>query len=122
MRYVLATTTTTDTSTAGTFRYVLATTATDTLASIAAAAMRDVLATVHRTMTLTNASATAPGINNPLATAATKIEPLFAAAAIAKPLLGMSSAVPVSYVIAAARSVYRDVVSVPIDVAAPIMA
>ena len=123
MRYMLATTTAADTSTAGTFGYVLGTTATNTLAGIAGATMRDVLATVHRTMTLTNASATAPGINNPLATAATKIQPLFAAAAIAKPLLGMSTAVPViSYVIAATRTVYRDVVSVPIDVAAPITA
>ena len=85
--------------------------------------MRDLLATVHRAMTLTNAGSTAAGINDPLATAAAKIQPLFMAAAIAKPLLGMSSAVPVSsYVIAATRSVYRDVVSVPIDVAAPITA
>jgi hypothetical protein len=106
---------------AATMRYVLTTTATGTLAGIAAATMRDVLATVYCTITAAKTNAT--GINNPLATAAAKIQPLFTAAAITKPLLDVSAAVPVtSYVIAATRSVYRDVVFVPIDVATPITA
>ena len=104
-------------------RYVLTTTATGTLAGIAAATMRDVLATVYCTITPAKTNATAAGINNPLAIAAAKIQPLFTAAAITKPLLDVSPAVPVtSYVIAATRSVYRDVVFVPIDVATPITA
>jgi hypothetical protein len=105
---------------AATMRYVLTTTATGTLAGIAAATMCHVLATVYCTITL----ATAAGINNPLTTAAAKIQPLFTAAAITKPLLDVSPAVPViaSYGIAATRSVYRDVVFVPIDVATPITA
>ena len=120
MRYVLATTAAdTLAGIAAAMRDVLTAAAADTLAGIAGATKRDVLATVHCGMTLTSASATAAGINNPLATAAAKVQSLFTAAAIAKPLLGMNSAVPVSsYVIAATRSVYRDVVSVPIDVAA----
>ena len=104
MRCVL-TTTTTHTSTAGTMRDVLAattadtlaavtatmrdvltTTTTDTLAGIAGAPMRGVLATVHCTLTLAKTSATAAGINNPLATAAAEIQPLLAAAAVAKPV------------------------------------
>jgi hypothetical protein len=108
---------------AATMRYVLTTPATGTLAGIAAATMRDVLATVYCTITAAKTNATAAGINNPLATAAAKIQPLFTAAAITKPLLDVSPAVPVtSYVIAATRSVYRDVVFVPIDVATPITA
>jgi hypothetical protein len=111
------------TSAAGAMRDVLTTTAADTLTGIAGAAMCDMLATVRGTMTLAKTSATAAGIDNPLATAATKIQPLFTAAAIAKALLGMSPAVPViRNVIAAARSAYRDVVFAPIDVAAPITA
>jgi hypothetical protein len=62
---------------AATMRYVLTTTATGTLASIAAATMCHVLATVYCTITLAKTNATAAGINNPLATAAAKIQPLF---------------------------------------------
>jgi hypothetical protein len=62
---------------AATMRYVLTTTATGTLAGIAAATMRDVLATVYCTITAAKTNATAAGINNPLATAAAKIQPLF---------------------------------------------
>jgi hypothetical protein len=106
---------------AAAMRYVL--TATDTLAGIAAATMRDVLATVHCTIMVAKTNSTTAGINNPLATAAAKIQPLLTATAITDPLLDMRPAVPViSYGTAATRSVYRDVVSIPIDVAAPITA
>jgi predicted secreted Zn-dependent protease len=72
MRYLLPATSI-RTPAATTMRYVLVATGANRRAGIAGATMPDMLATVHRTMTLTNASATAAGINNPLATASAKI-------------------------------------------------